>query len=133
MFMKLACPEFRLKSFGNRVVWSGVLRPTSISESYLVTIDYKQNQLPSVRVLTPIIEVPREKYAEVHLYADGSLCLHAEEDWNPGRPIANTIVLWTSEWLLYFELWKSTGHWHGGGEYNVTRRDRKKNRRCNRV
>jgi hypothetical protein len=26
-----------------------------------------------------------------------------------------TIVPWISEWLMYYELWLSTGEWLGGG------------------
>jgi hypothetical protein len=29
--------------------------------------------------------------------------------------IAHTTILWTSEWLLDYEIWPVTGQWHGGG------------------
>ena len=29
--------------------------------------------------------------------------------------IADTIIPWTSEWLLHYEIWVATGIWHGGG------------------
>ena len=30
--------------------------------------------------------------------------------------IADTIVPWTCEWLIHYEIWLATGEWHGGGE-----------------
>ena len=30
--------------------------------------------------------------------------------------IADTIVPWTCEWLVHYEIWFATGEWHGGGE-----------------
>jgi hypothetical protein len=29
--------------------------------------------------------------------------------------MATTIVSWTSEWLLHYEVWRATGAWTGGG------------------
>ena len=31
--------------------------------------------------------------------------------------IAETIVPWASEWLFYYEIWKGTGEWYGGGDW----------------
>lgn len=129
LYMKEVCPSFRLRSHGNRVVWSGVLRPISLSASYLVEIEYKQNERPDVRVLSPDLGISRAQFKEVHIFRDGSLCLHKAEDWNPSKPIATTILLWANEWLIYYELWKATAKWFGGGEYIVSRRDKKRKKR----
>ena len=32
--------------------------------------------------------------------------------------VVNTIIPWTSEWLLHYELWHATGKWLGGGHRN---------------
>lgn len=29
--------------------------------------------------------------------------------------LVDTILPWTSQWLLYYELWLITGHWMGSG------------------
>jgi hypothetical protein len=29
--------------------------------------------------------------------------------------IADTIVPWTAEWLVHYEIWLVTGEWYGGG------------------
>ena len=31
--------------------------------------------------------------------------------------IADTIVPWTAEWLVYYEIWLMTGEWYGGGDW----------------
>ncbi len=28
-------------------------------------------------------------------------------------PIDDTIIPWTAEWLVFYELWKDTGTWQG--------------------
>jgi hypothetical protein len=30
--------------------------------------------------------------------------------------IADTIVPWTAEWLVHYEIWLMTGEWYGGGD-----------------
>jgi hypothetical protein len=127
--MKEVCPKFRLRSHGNRVVWIGLLKPGSITDAYLVEIDYRQNERPVVRILAPSLEVSRSQFQEVHIFGDGSLCLHSDTDWNPTMPIAATVLLWVNEWLIYYELWKATGQWYGGGEYLVSTSDKKRGRR----
>jgi hypothetical protein len=31
--------------------------------------------------------------------------------------IADSTIPWTAEWLIFYEIWKATGDWHGGGEW----------------
>ena len=37
------------------------------------------------------------------------------KEWDKTKFIAETIIPWTSEWLLHYEIWVATGTWHGGG------------------
>ena len=52
-----------------------------------------------------------------HLYSNGSLCLYYPEyqEWNYRDSWAETLIPWTSLWLFYYEIWKETGNWLGGG------------------
>ena len=44
------------------------------------------------------------------------LCLHMPYEFNYyDMWIADTIVLWTQEWLCHYEIWLATGEWCGGG------------------
>jgi hypothetical protein len=45
------------------------------------------------------------------------LCLYYRkaQEWNNQLYIADTIIPWTSEWLLHYEFWLASGDWHGRG------------------
>ena len=94
--------------------WEGELQPTPLSERYLVEITASEGKRPTVLVLAPALRAP-EDHRLPHTFAGERLCLCYPWQWNRGLAIARTIVPWTSEWLLHYEIWLATGHWHGGG------------------
>ena len=107
---------------GNRLVWVGYLAPTSVSESYRVRIVVQRSNdmVPNVYVESPAL-VDREEETVPHLYdrKRAKLCL-----WYPGRGewsaqmwIADSVLLWAAEWLFFYEIWRATGEWLGGGEH----------------
>jgi hypothetical protein len=96
-----------------RLSWEGELQPTPLSVGYLVRIEATVPRRPRVSVLSPALIEPASELP--HVFRDGSLCLSYPWQWDHTKPIARTIVPWTSEWLLHYELWKVTGEWHGGG------------------
>jgi len=75
-----------------------------------VKIEYRIGKHPRVWVTAP----PVVENAP-HLYKDGTLCLYYPKDrsWNKQSWIARTIMPWTAEWLLLYELWLETGKWWG--------------------
>ena len=103
-------PSFSCKYKGGEAIWRGFLQPREISPLYHVEIRYILGERPRVRILRPIL-VPGAH----HIYPDGTLCLYWPEEWNwsSTRFIAKTIIPWTSQWLLYYELWLDTGKWLG--------------------
>jgi hypothetical protein len=46
-----------------------------------------------------------------------TLCLYYPGHWKPEMLLSTTIVPWTAEWLMHYELWLATGHWAGGGSH----------------
>jgi len=97
----------------SRLRWEGQLQPTPLSVRYTVRIEATPNGRPQVTVISPeLVESAREL---PHVFRDGCLCLCFPWQWDHTKPIARTIIPWASEWLLYYELWKVTGQWHGGG------------------
>jgi hypothetical protein len=58
------------------------------------------------------------------MYKEGNLCLYdwREMPWRTEMKIHETIIPWTAEWLVFYEIWKLTGSWlgaessHGVGE-----------------
>ena len=49
------------------------------------------------------------------MYHDGSLCLYRTGQWVSGDLLVETIVPWTSEWLMHYEFWRATDEWLGSG------------------
>lgn len=102
-------PQFKYSRVKN--TWTGKLRPTTKSPEYLVKIVYSLYTIPQVFVLKPKLHSNAP-----HTYKEnGSLCLYYPPDgsWNNRKLLGNTIILWSAEWLYYYELWLATGQWFG--------------------
>lgn len=99
-----------------RLRWTGSLKPSAFSRTYLVQVIYCPGHMPEVRVLRPVLEA-RLAESLPHIYQGGLLCLHRSGDWNGRMLLADTIIPWAAEWLFFYEIWKATGDWHGGGEW----------------
>ena len=99
----------------NNLKWVGYLQPTIISNKYKVELKYRLGNNPKVILLDPKIE--KEKGTVPHVYNDGSLCLYypKDRDWHAGRLLCKTVIPWICEWLYFYEIWKVTGSWNGGG------------------
>ncbi len=94
--------------------WTGELQPSEVSRQYLVDLRYAPPHYPRVFVRRPKLVHDADDNLP-HIYPDGSLCLHEPDQWTPGDRIAKTILPWTSEWLLHYEIWRATGEWCGSG------------------
>lgn len=101
--------------------WVGVLQPTPISSKYKISLTYKLLSSPEVRVIYPKLDLLSDKKLP-HVYTGNRLCLYFPGEWNKSMLIADTIIPWTSEWLFYYEIWKVTGEWHGGGKHPKNRK-----------
>lgn len=89
----------------------GEITPSEGCDTYRVQIRLPVGMTPRVKVLTPKIDYDRR----IHMYASGHLCLYKPEDqpWMETDYVHEKIVPWTAEWLVYYELYKLTGEWHG--------------------
>ena len=94
--------------------WTGELQPSEVSRHYLVDLRSAPPFYPLVFVRRPKLVFDADDNLP-HIYPDGSLCLHEPDQWSPGDPIAETVLPWTSEWLLHYEFWLATGEWCGSG------------------
>ena len=97
-------------------VWRGYLQPSETSPAYRVEVRYQQGGLPTVRVLQPTLIK-----GAPHLYREGHLCLYWPKEWHwrGDTLIAETILPWTAQWLLYYELWLDTGRWLGPSSHDT--------------
>jgi hypothetical protein len=111
-------PDGRFWLSGSQLTWTGELQPTPLSRTYLIRVTYQLGRQPKAVVIKPALD-GRPGEALPHVYEDGSLCLYLRGDWRPKMFLADSIVPWASEWLMYYEIWKATGSWEGGGEWPV--------------
>lgn len=100
----------------------GYLQPTPASNRYRIRIEaYRSTKLPPrVYVESPRL-AKRDGEAPPHLYSQrrAQLCL-----WRPGKGellprmwLVDSVLLWASLWLFFYEIWLATGDWLGGGEH----------------
>jgi len=87
------------------------VKPTSSSAEYRVEVTYQPWASPDVRILEPEI-APQ---SQLHIYKSGGLCLYdwREQPWQRNWHLADTVIPWTAEWLLYYEIYLLTGKWIG--------------------
>jgi len=52
-----------------------------------------------------------------HSYSLTRPCLFfpSSESWRSDMKLADKIVPWLSLWLEFYEMWRATGEWYGGG------------------
>ncbi len=94
------------------------LQPTDVSINYKVKLIAHQNRRNvKIYVINPKINIYENDKKVPHLYSDGSLCLYYPEynEWEYTDYWVDTLIPWTSLWLFYYEIWKETGEWVGGG------------------
>ena len=109
-------PSFRQIQRGNPFVWVGNIQPSTISTVYKVRITFTHGtNRPRVEVIDPPLESRDVGIRIPHTFPDGSLCLHMPGEWSSSQPIHRTVIPWTSTWLYYYEIWRITGEWLGGG------------------
>lgn len=111
MLIRGAFPSFSSRIKGKELTCRGRIRPSEHSKTYRVEIRYRPWSPPEVRILDP--EVPFTSGA--HMYKDGSLCLYdyREQRWEKNWHLHQTIVPWTAEWLVFYELLQLSGKWLG--------------------
>ena len=95
----------------NQLLCRGSISPSEGCDTYDLNISYSMGGIPSVRITNPHIP-PR---AEYHMYKEGNLCLYdwREMPWSANMKVHETIIPWTAEWLVFYELWCLTGTWIG--------------------
>lgn len=115
-------PDSTLKTvrYGRGLIWEGELQPTTLSIIYDIRVKYNIGCNPDIYVLRPYpLQLAKDATKIPHTYnhEEQHLCLYHRRmnEWNESKMIAKTIIPWTSEWLLHYEIWVTTGTWHGGG------------------
>lgn len=104
--------------------WIQKVRPSNESKEYEITVIY-DGKIPKVYLINQGIMKYKNELIP-HCYERKfknstkeyvRICLYYPKynEWNPEMFISKTIIPWTIEWLLYYEYWRITGKWLGGG------------------
>lgn len=102
------------------LIWEGKVTPSPLSFTYTLKIHYKFKEVIKVYVVNPQpLAFASGKLVLPHVYStpEQRLCLYYPKDkeWNLGMYYVHSLIPWACEWLIHYELWVSTGIWHGGG------------------
>lgn len=104
-------PCFQCALSHRHLTCDGIITPSEDCATYRISISYRQDGVPKVRIKDPQI-VPSHG---IHMYNDGTLCLYqpSENPWKPSDNIHEKIIPWTAEWLVFYELHLMCGRWLG--------------------
>lgn len=94
----------------NSLTCTGSCKPSEHSILYTYQIKYTPDKVPNVYVINPQITY----HDDIHMYPfDNSLCLYYPKDfsWSKTSHLYNTIVPWTHEWFIFYELYQIYGKW----------------------
>lgn len=100
----------KIEQKGATLFCYGEYQPSKFSIIYKYRIKYTPPNGPKVTVTEPKI-----KYSDdIHMYPnDNSLCLYHKTDliWDTDYHLYDTIIPWTLEWFVFYELYLITGKW----------------------
>jgi hypothetical protein len=91
------------------------LQPTPASPTNNVRLAYRHGRHPEVTVTEPPLDLHPRATKLPHVYDGDVLCLYYPGEWSEDMLLAHTVLPWTTEWLLHYELWLITEMWTGGG------------------
>lgn len=110
--MRQRFPQFKVIKRGQYdIEFIGDLQPKVIFPVYTVSITYRGNAAPLVRVLKPeLVEKPPHFYR-----LQKALCLYHPNNfkWTKEKLIAANIVAWSAAWIYFYEYWLRDGKWYG--------------------
>jgi hypothetical protein len=119
--LRVRYPDSEGKLTHNGFVWTIDVTPTILSNTYRIKIVYQAGSLPQVYVVSPKpLKRPNIAKRLPHTYDTERqrICVCLPTDWNQSKLIADTVVHWSIQWLIYYEHWAYTGIWEGGGHGN---------------
>lgn len=113
-----------LKTNANSFKCNIEVQPSPLSKKYVLTLNY-DGIIPKVYLYNQGILRNAEdkvKHCYEQKYINESnecvrLCLYYPngKEWDNTMLISETIIPWALAWLYYYENWRVTGKWLGGG------------------
>lgn len=109
-FLKFQIKDGKLFCYGH-------FQPTEYSPTFNYRVEWEPGCPPKVFPINPQISYDDD----IHMYADGSLCLYYPKDfvYSIKSHIHETIIPWAHEWFVFYELYQIKGRWlHPYVEHN---------------
>ena len=103
-------PFLKIEVINSRLICHGYFQPTEFSPIFHYKVEWEPGISPKVFPVNPKIEYDDD----IHIYNDGSLCLYYPKDFiydTRSSHIHETIIPWTHEWFLFYELYLIKGRW----------------------
>ncbi len=100
----------KVRSNGRKLTCVGQSKPSEFSITYTYKVKYAIGEKPKVYSVYPAIAY----HEDIHMYLhDNSLCLFYPKDfsWTSTSHLYDTIIPWTHEWFLFYELYLIYGVW----------------------
>lgn len=110
--MRYRYPQFSVMKRGHfDIEFVGKLRVKPVFPVYTVSVTYRGNLRPLVKIVRPILveDAP-------HFYKKStSLCLYHPRyyHWTKEKLVAKDILSWTIAWIYFYEKWLESGKWYG--------------------
>ncbi len=102
----------------NGLVLEGKVQPTALSPEYSIQVKYTLKRRPVVKILSPELKIHPERDKLPHIFVqNNSLCLHYNDFDYYNDYLSDTIIVWITWWLYFYEIWLATGEWCGGGKH----------------
>lgn len=108
----------------NHLIWTQEVKPSSLSKKYILTLDY-DGGIPRVYLYNQGIvndkdeEIPhcyKQNYiSEGNEYVQICIYYPKYKEWTRDMFLSETIIPWAVDWIYYYEQWRITGKWLGGG------------------
>ena len=91
------------------------IQPSPASQTYTVRLHYRHGRRPQVTVVDPPLALHPGARAYRTSTRATSCASTTPASGSHDMLLAATILPWTAEWLIHYELWLITGYWTGGG------------------
>ena len=116
-WLRIRYPGFECTVLGGLLIARGQLQPSPVSAIYDVVLEYRVGTWPKVFVPGDQLQ-PLEAGGKIpHTFEPTEPCLFypSRENWRSEMKLADVILPKLSLWLDFYERWRVTGEWYGGG------------------
>lgn len=110
-------PGFRYEVIDGLLICRGELQPNPVNKIYTVEIHYRTGKWPKTFVPGRQLQALEPEGRIPHSYGPTEPCLFYpnRHSWRSDMKLGDTVIPWLCVWLAFYEMWRATGEWYGGG------------------